>query len=598
MHSASVGSLLFKDLAEYYDKLERVSSRLEMIKILGEMLKELDKNEIADVIYMTQGVLAPPFESVEFGIAEKYMEEAIAIASGRSKEAVHSYYKNKGDLGIVAEELMASTKLKRMGQRQYTSREVYDVMRKIAGTSGEGSKSTKIKELAGMLASTTPLGARYIARYPLGQLRLGLGDATILEALSVMATGTRDVKDRLEAAYNMCSDMGLVASTLKEHGMEAIDKFKVTLFKPIRPALAERLPTSEEIIKRMGGKCAVEQKYDGFRCQIHKDGKKVRIYSRRLEETTDMLPDVVEAVRSEVSAERAIFEGEALAFNESTNEFFPFQETIQRKRKHGVADKALEMPLHLFAFDVMYLDGKDYLSKPYKERREALEGMLKNPSRIRPSTMILTDSPKKLDEFFEESIENGLEGIVAKDLAAPYIAGARKFSWIKLKRSYRGELSDTLDLVVVGYYLGRGSRAEFKFGGLLCATYNEKNDTFETVSRIGSGFTEEQMKELRESLNKIRVAKKPVRVDAVIEPDFWVDLKYVVTVKADEITRSPTHTCGRKKLKDGTEVGYALRFPRLVGPEAIRSDKSPEDATTTKEIEELYSQQKKVGLKE
>ncbi len=590
--------MLFKDLAEYYDRLEGVSSRLEMIRILGEMLKELDKVEIAEVIYMTQGVLAPPFEAVEFGIAEKYMEEAIAIASGRSKEAVHADYKRKGDLGLVAEELMASTKLKRLSQKQYTNKEVYGMMSKIAKTSGEGSKNAKIKELAGLLSSTTPLGARYVARYPLGQLRLGLGDATILEALSVMATGNREMKDRLEAAYNICSDLGLVASTLKSQGMEAIDKFRVSLFKPIRPALAERLPTAEEIINRMGGKCAVEHKYDGFRCQIHKDGNRIRIYSRRLEETTAMLPDIVEAARNEMSAERAIFEGEALAFNESTGEFLPFQETIQRKRKHGVRDKAIEMPLYLFAFDLMYLDGEDYLSRPFHERRKALEKALGRPKRIRPSTIILTDSPKKLDEFFEEAIENGLEGIVAKDLNAPYIAGARKFSWIKLKRSYRGELSDTLDLVVVGYYLGRGARAEFKFGGLLCATYNEKRDMFETVSRIGSGFTEEQMKELRERLNGIKVPKRPVRVDAVVEPDFWVDIKYVVTVKADEITRSPTHTCGREKLADGTEVGYALRFPRLVGHEAIRSDKSPEDTTTTKEISELYKQQKKVGLKD
>ena len=589
--------MLFAELAEFYNSLEEVSSRLKMIDILKEAFRAASQAEIGKIIYMTEGILAPAFEGIEFGLAEKMAEEAIAIATGYTKEHVHEAYKKAGDMGTAAEKLVEATKLRnRLSSHKYTVGEVYETMLKISTTSGQGSKDTKIRLLANAIASSTPIEARYLARYPLGQLRLGVGDSTILEALSVMAMGNRSLKPELERAYNICSDLGQVGEAVKEGGAEAIKSFKVTLFKPIRPALAERLPTADEILKRLHGKCAVEQKYDGFRCQIHKSGKAVKIFSRRLEDTTEMFPDIVKAVVSDVKPERIIMDGEALAYNDATGEFMPFQETIQRKRKHGITEKAEELPLHLMAFDVMYIDGKDYMGEPYSERRKALEAALKKNDVILPTKRIVTSSPKELEEFFESSIEGGLEGIVAKDLSAPYTLGARKFSWIKLKRSYRGELSDTLDLAIVGYYLGKGSRAEFKFGGLLCAVYNDKRDVFETVSRLGTGFTEAQMAELQNLLEKVKSKAKPGRVDSLMEPDFWVYPKYVVTVKADEITRSPMHTCGRERQSDGTEVGYALRFPRLVGDEAVRSDKSVEEATTTKEVIEMFRQQKKVRV--
>lgn len=591
--------MLFKEVSEYYDKLEAVSSRLSMVEILGELLKKADKSEVELIVYMTEGILAPPFEGVEFGIAEKIVEEAIAIATGYPKEEVDKSYKKNGDMGLAAKALVEKSRLKKMASRKHTLTDIFDSMQKIAATSGQGSKDVKIKLLAELLAYSTPEEAKYIARFPVGQLRLGVGDSTIIEALSVMATGERKLKPELEAAYNLCSDLGMVARQLKAGGEEAIKRFRITLFKPIRPALAERVSMAEEIMERMKDRqVSVEQKYDGFRCQIHKEGKKVKIYSRRLEETTAMFPDIAAAAVREARAESIIFEGEALAYNEATDEFLPFQETIQRKRKHGIAEKIESMPLHLFAFDIMYRNGEDLMKEPYTKRRAALEDSFRGARTITPSTRIITDSAKELNDFFQRSVEDGLEGIIAKDMEAPYVAGARKFSWIKLKRNYRSELADTMDLIIVGYYLGKGSRAEFQFGGLLCAAYNDQKDTFETVSRIGSGFTEKQMGELKAKLDKIKVKEKPARVDALVKPDFWVDPKYVVTVMADEITRSPTHTCGRERQQNGVEAGYALRFPRLVGEETVRSDKGPDDATTVKEIRELFKLQKRVSVEE
>ncbi|MEW5956000.1 MAG: ATP-dependent DNA ligase, partial [Candidatus Micrarchaeota archaeon] len=351
----------------------------------------------------------------------------------------------------------------------------------------------------------------------------------------------------------------------------------------ILPALAERLPTPDEIIEKIG-ECAVEQKYDGLRLAVHKSGDRIEIFSRRQEKMTHMFPDVVDAVRKQVSAKEAIFEGEAVAFDEKTGVFLPFQETIQRKRKHGVGEKAKELPLKLFAFELLYKDGRDLTLLPYKERREALARVLKGGGVIELAKTVTARDAAALKKFFDECVSAGLEGIVAKDLKAPYTAGARKFAWIKLKKSYQTELADTLDLVIVGYYLGKGKRTQFGFGGLLAAAYSPKDRVFRTVCKIGTGFSEKQMQEFKKMLSEIEVAKKPDNVDSVLVPSKWVKPKHVIVVKADEITKSPTHTCCRKEGQ-----GLALRFPRFM---ELRTDKAAEDATTEEEVMEMFEMQR------
>ncbi len=586
------GNMLFKDTASYYEKLEGTSSRLEMIDILSELLSKSSSDEIKHLIYLTQGVLSPSFEGIVIGMAESFAEQAIAAATGYSKDSVIDAYKRSGDLGTTAESFCAKSKLKRINSKRFEVNDIYESMHRIAKTGGTGSQELKIRMLMEMLSASSPLEARYITRFALGRLRLGLGDATILEALSKAFTGSRDSKPVLENAYNICSDLGRIGEIISKDGIKGIEAIEVGLFSPIRPALAERLPTAEEILEKTHGECAIESKYDGLRQQIHMDRKrkKVEIYSRNLEVLTPMFPEVVKAALDEIDADSAIIEGEAIGYNESTDQFLPFQETIQRKRKHGVEEMSREMPLTLFSFDIMYLNGKETMTRPYHERRKLLESVLKKRRMIRLSDRIVTKDPKKIDEYFNNVIEDGLEGIMAKELNSKYIAGARKFSWIKLKRSYKGELSDTLDLVILGYYLGKGLRAEFKFGGLLAGVYNEKDDVFETITRIGTGFSEAQMKSLKKTLDEIKSKHRPARVNAVVEPDFWVDPKFIVTVRADEITQSSMHTCGINNGK-----GYALRFPRLVS-DGIREDKSAEDATTTKEVIEMFEMQRKSKL--
>ncbi|MBI5159594.1 ATP-dependent DNA ligase [Candidatus Micrarchaeota archaeon] len=584
--------MLFKELAEAYEKIEATAGRLEMTAILAELFSKAKASDVAIIVYLTQGRVAPPHEGIEVGIGEKFVERAIAGTTGYSLKEVGKKFKEKGDFGLVAEELAGKKKQQSLASEELSVEKVFESFMKIAKSSGAGSQELKVKLLGELLNSASSVEARYIARFPLDQLRLGVGDPTILDAFSQLKRGDKSLREELERAYNLCNDLGLVARVLLEEGEEGIRRFKVRAFSPIRPALAERLSSAEEIIEKLG-ECVVESKYDGFRCQVHKKGDKVKLYSRKLEETTKMFPEIVEAVKKQVKANEAVFEGEALAFNEESGEYLPFQVTIQRKRKHGVKEMAEEFPLKLFAFDLLYADGKDYTVEVFEERRKKLGEMIGKGGEIKLSEAKRVKTAKELEDYFEDRVSKGLEGIVAKDLKQKYVAGARKFAWIKLKRSYKGELADTLDVVVLGYYLGKGARTEFGFGGLLAGVYDEKNCEFKTIAKIGSGFTEEQMKELEKELEKIKVKAKPKNVNSLLEPDVWVEAKFVVTVSADEITRSPVHSCGKK----GEAQGYALRFPRMVGS-GIRSDKAPQDATSEKEVIKLFGMQKRTQKSE
>ena len=575
----------FSKLADYFERLETTTKRNEMVTILAELFKSLSPEEIGKVSYLCQERLAPNYEKIEFGMSEKLIAKSLARVISKSEEETWQLYKDIGDLGILAEQCITYKK------EDLEIIDVYNRLLDIATTSGKGSVEKKTNDLATLLYFLSGKEARYIVRIVLGRLRLGIGDPTILDAFSYVYSGDKTLRPTIERAYNLCSDLGLVGFTLFNKGLEEIKEFKVQVGKPIRMALAERLPTPEDIISKIG-RCSVEPKFDGFRCQIHKDGDKIKIFSRNLEDNTDMFPDLVEGARKQINSERAIIEGEALAFNEEAQEFFPFQVTVQRKRKYQIETMKADLPLKLFAFDLLYADGEDYTPRPYIERREKLLNIISPGDVIMVADSIVTDNHKELRLFFENAIGSGLEGIVAKRLDAPYQAGARNFTWIKMKRSYRGELSDTVDLVIIGYYMGRGSRAKFGIGSLLAAVYDADSDTFKTIAKIGSGLTEEEWVKMKELLEEIRRENRPSRVSSILEPDVWVEPRYVMEVQADEITRSPVHTAG----KVNENFGYALRFPRIV--RFIRFDRTPEDATTVKEILEMYNQQKKVAIQE
>jgi DNA ligase 1 len=594
--------MYFDELTKYFAMLEAVGGRLKMYNLLGELFGQAGEDEVAEIAYLLEARLGPPFAAVNIGMGERMVAAAVGAATKKSEREVSKLYKKLGDLGLVARSLTPKNRRGRL-----TVSEVYASLLEIARTGGRGSAEKKVELLADLIRAASALSALYIARFVVGRMRLGVGAPTIIEAVARSQPDGKGARAVIERAYNLCSDLGLTLKTMRERGLAGLKKFKAHVGAPVRMMLAERLPNAEAIVKRLG-RCAVEAKLDGFRCQVHLNGRKVEIFSRNLERTTDMFPDIAEAVAAGVRARSARIEGEAVAVNEATGEFHPFQVTAQRKRKYKVEEMAREFPLVFVAFDLLYADGKDYINQEYRTRRAALEKLVKQSprtkaagptGRVRPTVRlpvrlvdrVVTEDASELQSFFDEQIERGLEGIVAKRLDARYEAGGRNFNWIKLKRVYRGELSDTIDVAVVGYLRGRGMRARLGIGALLTAVYDKKTDSFKTVGKVGSGLSEKNWVRLRKLLDQAAAPDKPARVDSRLVPDIWVEPQYVMTVLADEITRSPVHTCGR----DESGAGLALRFPRVVG--FIREDKSPEDATTCAEIKKMYAMQKKRRLR-
>lgn len=578
----------FSLMAETYEKLEATSKRLEMLDILVELFRKIPRGIIDKVVYLTQGKLYPDYMGVEIGVGEKLALRAISKATGLAQAEVERIFKEVGDLGLAAEEAAKRRVQVAFFKEELTIARVYNTLDKMAKAVGESSQDVKLRLLSGLLNDAEPKEARYITRIVLGKLRLGIADYTILDALATAFTGTKDNRPYLERAYNLSSDLGAVAKVVAEGGLEAIKSFKIEVGRPIRPMLAERLPTPLEIIQKIGGLCVAEYKYDGERAQIHKDGDKVTIFSRRLENITSHYPDVVELVRTHVKADRAILEGEIVAVELDTGEFLPFQELMHRRRKYGIEEAMRRYPVSIFFFDLLFLNGEDYTLKPYKLRREALGKVLESDERVQLTKAIYTSDPGELEKFMEQAIQDGCEGLVVKDPESIYRAGAREFLWIKLKREYRSELTDTLDLVIVGAFHGKGRRAGL-YGAYLLAAYDDEADIFRTVCKVGTGFTDEDLKMFTEMLQELKLDRKHPRVDSKMEADVWFVPQVVIEVVAAEITLSPIHTAGFSAIKKGS--GLALRFPKYTG--RLRSDKRPEDATTVRELVEMYKSQLK-----
>jgi DNA ligase-1 len=581
--------LLFSQVCETFDKIESTPSRLSSTDFLSKLFLETPVNEIRKTIYFCQGKVAPEFSAIEVGIGDRIAEQAIARIAGASIAKVQAEYRKMGDLGIAAENLLKTKHQTSLGKSSLTAQKVYDNLYKIATLQGEGSQELKIKLLCELLSNAQGTEPKTIVRFCTDNMRIGVGEPTIIDALSYCVAGDKSLRPDIERAFNLSSDLGLVAEVLLENGIEKIKSFTPIPGNPIRPALAERLESAEAIIEKLG-ECAVEGKYDGFRIQVHKDKQgKISIFSRKQEPMTLMFPDLAEAIANDIKAKEFIIEGEAVGVDPKSGKILPFQVTVQRKRKHGIEALSKKIPLHMYCFEVLFLDGKDMTYVPYKERHATLEKIIAKTGKITVAEYIKCNDAAKLLEYFEDALSRGLEGVIAKDLNAPYTAGGRKFAWIKLKKSYQGALSDTIDVVIIGFYYGKGKRTKLGFGGLLTAVYDDEDDRFKSVARVGTGFSEEQMSQFSEMLSKIIVKEKPREVDALMIPDEWVAPKYVVEVNADEITKSPVHSAGRLVGTDGEETGLALRFPRMTAA-GIR-DKSPHDATTVNEIIELYEMQ-------
>jgi len=579
----------YSTLVETYARLEATTKRLEMTDILAELLASASPDEIEKVMYLTQGKIHPDWTGEpEIGMAEKMVVEAISRASGQPKKAIEKILAETGDVGLTAEQSLIDKKTTTLGRKSLTVSDVYYTLDEISKKSGKGSSSRKIDRLVKLMVNSTPLGARYLTRIVVSALRLGIGDMTVLDALAQAYTETSKNRPILERAYNLTSDLGYVAKLLSEEGLAAVEKAHVVVGKPIRMMSAQRLSTAEEIIEKLG-ECSAEYKLDGERFQIHKKGEEVNIFSRRLGNITAMYPDAVEYTRKQVKAEEAILEGEGVAVDPKTGDLKPFQTLMQRRRKYKIEEMMEKLPVAVFLFECLYVDGEDLTLTPYPIRREKLLSIIDETERFKAVNSLVTSDPVLIQNFFEEALIDGTEGLLLKSTSdeSIYRAGARSWLWVKLKASYQSKMSDPVDLTIVGAFYGRGRRAG-SYGALLGAVYDPEEDMYKTICKVGSGFTDEDLAKLPELLNdSIHEGKHP-RVDSLMDADVWFSPGLVIEVLGDELTLSPIHKAAFNQLRENS--GIAVRFPRFI---RWREDKSPEEATQVQEIVDMYNAQGK-----
>ena len=575
-------------LADSFEKMESTRKRLELTQMLVELFEKTPQEVISKIVYLIQGKLRPDFEGIELGVAEKLAIRAVSKSSGIAIKKIEDEYTKGGDLGHAAAVILEQKTQTTFLVENITVERVYETLFKIAKLEGSRSQDMKIKYISSLLNDANPLEASFILKILLGTLRLGIAENTVMDALAIAYSGNKENRKLLQNAYNVSSDLGKVAETIALEGIQGIEKFKVNLFNPIRPMLADRVKSEKEVIEKMGEEFAIEYKLDGERVQLHIEGDKIELFSRSLEKISSYYPDIIEKIPKMIKAEDAIMEAEIVAINENTGAFLPFQELMHRRRKYEIDEAVAKYPITVNFFDVLFSDGKNCMEMKYEERRKLLEKIIKQDDFARLIPMSIIENEEQVLEVLENSINSGCEGLMLKHLDSTYRAGIRGSNWLKLKREYQNELGDSLDLVVIGAFFGKGRRTG-KYGTLLLATYNDEEDIFPSICKVGTGFTDESLDQLYQILSPKVTLKKNPRIVSEMEADVWFEPELVIEIVASEITQSPIHKTALDKLKDKT--GLALRFPKFTGK--IRTEKNSEDASTDEEVIALYKGQKK-----
>ena len=492
----------FDQLADVYEELENTASGNDIRTILSDFFKKVDKDDIAMVAYLTLGKISAEYESSTLGFAETSILKSIATAGGRELKKVKEILRETGDAGLTAEQVMKQKPKTLVPVGELTVHELFDKLKLIAKTSGMGSVETKSNTIATILQKTSPKGAKYVVRIALGTLRMGVAEMAVLDSLAIAFTGEKKNKEFLETAYNICPDVGVIAESVARNGLKGLDKITIKVGRPIKMMSAQRVKEWEDVLKKIPGTLAAEAKYDGERVQAHKSKNKINLFSRRLENITSQFPDLVEYLDKQIKSDEFIIEAEILAIDKDGNHL-PFQTLMQRRRKHDIEEYIKKIPVQAKIFDLLYLEGKSYINTPYKERTETLRALVKESKHVTNSDQIITDDMHEVQDFFKKMLDDKQEGIMIKSLDGVYQAGTRGWNWIKWKKDYSAEMIDTLDLVIVGAFFGRGRRSG-TYGALLCAAYNKKEDRFETVCKLGTGLNDEVLEELPKKLSKYK----------------------------------------------------------------------------------------------
>ncbi|NJF26085.1 ATP-dependent DNA ligase [Thermococcus sp. Bubb.Bath] len=556
----------YSELADLYRRLEKTTLKTLKTKFVAEFLKKTPDELLEIIPYLILGKVFPDWDERELGVGEKLLIKAVSIATGVQDKEIEDSVRDTGDLGESVALAIKKKKQKSFFSQPLTIKRVYDTFVKIAEASGEGSQDRKMKYLANLFMDAQPEEGKYMARTVLGTMRTGVAEGILRDA---MGEAFRVKPELVERAYMLTSDFGYVAKVAKLQGDEGLSKVEIQVGKPIRPMLAQNAASVEDALKEMGGKAAFEIKYDGARVQVHKNGDRVVIYSRRLENVTKSIPEVVKAIKEALKPEKAIVEGELVAIEDGGRPR-PFQYVLRRfRRKYNIDEMIEKIPLELNLFDVMFVDGESLIETEFVDRRKKLEEIVKESERIKLAVQLVTDDAGEAEKFYKRALELGHEGVMAKRLDSIYEPGNRGKKWLKVKPTM-----EDLDLVIIGAEWGEGRRAHV-LGSFLVAAFDQHSGEFVPVGKVGSGFTDEDLVEFTEMLKPLIVREEGKYVE--IEP------KVVIEVTYQEIQKSPKY-----------RSGFALRFPRYV---ALREDKSPEEADTLERIVELYELQERFKAK-
>lgn len=600
--------MTFSQFSQYLQKLEGTSSRLEMTAQLAELFNQLEPDETPAACYLMQGQLVPSYQSLEFAMSDKLTMRALAKVLKQLQpnnslpntnlfaqeddslylQQIKQAYKKHGDLGEAIEGLLLTEKRTELpvSSDHSSSLSILKVHRQlvaIAQDEGTGSQERKIGSSSQLLARLDPTSIKFVVRIIIGKLRLGFSTMTMIDALSWAKHGDKSASSQIEKAYEKKADIGQLAkgflqTTTPQQQEQFLNSYEVEVGVPVLPALCQRLNTAQEIIEKLG-EVIVEPKFDGLRAQIHLDssrsGQPFQVFTRSLENVTHMFPELQLAV-AQVSAQSCILDAEAIGYDPQTEELLPFQQTITRKRKHDISKESEKTPIRFYVFDIMYLDGSSLLNQPLEQRKNTLALVVSSNHTLQLAEYLVTSDPKELHDYHYRQLEKGLEGAVIKRIDSKYRAGRKGWRWVKIKEreGERGKLNDSLDCVVLGYYLGKGKRAKFGVGAFLAGILAEDGQV-KTIAKIGTGLSDEQFRQLKKTANQHQVEQSPANYDVPkeLKPDVWLQPKLVVEIAADELTNSPLHSAGK-----------ALRFPRLV---RFRDDKTWEQATTLKELESI-----------
>ena len=561
-----MGDMKYAELADLYRRLEKTTLKTLKTRFVADFLKKTPDELLEIVPYLILGKVFPDWDERELGVGEKLLIRAVSMATGVPEKEIENSVKDTGDLGESVAFAIKKKKQRSFFSQPLTIKRVYNTFVKIAEAQGEGSQDRKMKYLANLFMDAQPEEGKYIARTVLGTMRTGVAEGILRDAI---AEAFKVKPELVERAYMLTSDFGYVAKVAKLEGNEGLAKVTIQIGKPIRPMLAQNAASVKDALIEMGGEAAFEIKYDGARVQVHRDGDNVIIYSRRLENVTRSIPEIVEAVKASLKPSRVIVEGELVAVGENGRPR-PFQYVLRRfRRKYNIEEMIEKIPLELNLFDILYIEGESLIDTPFRERRKRLEESVNESEKIKLAEQLVTKKVEEAEKFYKRALELGHEGLMAKKLDAVYEPGNRGKKWLKIKPTM-----ENLDLVIIGAEWGEGRRAHL-LGSFLVAVYDPQSGEFLPVGKVGSGFTDEDLIEFTKMLKPLIKREEGKFVE--IEP------KVVIEVTYQEIQKSPKY-----------KSGFALRFPRFV---ALREDKSPEEADTIDRIAQLYELQEKFKAK-